>query len=284
MAGPIRLDQALQSAAQKLRAVSENPYLDAQVLLSHVLNRERSWLLAYPEVQLDERAIQEFDRLVARAAEGEALPYLIGERWFYGRSFSVEPAVLIPRPETELLVETALDYLRANPDRRRAVDIGTGSGCIAVTLCAEAPDLQMVAIDRSHQAVRIARRNAETHGVEHLVNFMMGDLLNAISGAFDLICANLPYIPSDRLSSLEVAKREPHIALDGGGEGLIFISRLLQDAGRCLAPGGCLILEIDESQGDRVIELMKRLHPDWPAAVHKDLAGLDRVLVVEREA
>lgn len=284
MAGPIRLDQALQSAAQKLRAVSENPNLDAQVLLSHVLNRERSWLLAYPEVQLDERVIQEFDRLVARAAEGQALPYLIGERWFYGRSFSVEPAVLIPRPETELLVETALDYLRANPDRRRAVDIGTGSGCIAVTLCAEVPDLQMVAIDWSHQAVRIARRNAERYGVEHLVNFMMGDLLTAISGAFDLICANLPYIPSDRLSSLEVAKHEPHIALDGGGDGLIFISRLLQDAGRCLAPGGCLILEIDESQGDRVIELMKRLHPDWPAAVHKDLAGLDRVLVVEREA
>lgn len=252
-------------------------------MLAHVLERTRSWLLAHPEFQLSESSRIDFERLVKRVQQGEALPYVIGERWFYGRLFSIEPSVLIPRPETELLIEAALDYLRVRPDRRRAIDVGTGSGCIAVTLCAELPDLEMVASDRSFEAVRIARTNAQAHQVAGRIDFIVGDLLKPVAGRFDLICANLPYIPSERLTSLEVAKREPCIALDGGVEGLDLIGRLLKQTQVLLKPGGRMILEIDETHGEQVMKLAGSVLPDWRAELHRDLAGLDRILIVDRK-
>lgn len=282
MAGSIRLDQALQSAARALRAVSDSPNLDAQTLLAHVMNRDRSWLLAHPEQRLDQDTSDTINQLVHRLKLGEALPYVIGERWFYRRLFFVDPNVLIPRPETELLVESALAYLRLDKGRRRAVDVGTGSGCIAVTLCAELPYLEMVAIDRSQPAIMVARRNAEIQGVDRNIDFIVGDLLEAVETEFDLVCANLPYIPSSRLASLQVTDREPLDALDGGEGGLEHITRLVCNCDRSLAPGGCLILEIDETQGGRVMEEIQSLYPDWEVAVKKDLAGLDRLLIAKK--
>jgi len=279
-----RLGQAIQSAANKLRDVTETSKLDAQTLMAHVLGRNRSWLLAHPEFPLDESAKQAFDHAVERVQQGEALPYVLGERWFYGRLFSVEPVVLIPRPETELLIEAALEYLRAYPDRRRAVDVGTGSGCIAVTLCAEMSELRMIASDRSLDVVEIARANAEAHNVVDRIDLLVGDLLEALVGEFDLICANLPYIPSARLDSLDVAKREPRTALEGGADGLKIIACLLLEAQNLLAPGGRMVLEIDETHGERVKDLAESVHPGWKTEVRKDLAGLDRILIVDRNS
>jgi release factor glutamine methyltransferase len=283
VAGPTRLDQALHSATLILSEITETPKLDAQILLSHVLDRERSWLLAHPEYQLDEARVHVFNNLVARVRQGEALPYITGERWFYGRRFTVSPAVLIPRPETELLVEMGLDYLRNHPGRRYAVDVGTGSGCIAVTLCGEVPDLKMLAVDRSFEAVQIAHANAFKHGVGEQIDFIVSDLLSGITTEFDLICANLPYIPVKRLASLEVARREPVLALDGGPEGLIYIVQLIRAAESYLTPGGCLILEIDETQGKALVQLVSEMYPAWSVALQHDLAGLDRVMELVRE-
>jgi release factor glutamine methyltransferase len=266
-----------------LSEITETPKLDAQILLAHVLDRERSWLLAHPEHQLDESLLQAFDQLVARVQQGEALPYVTGERWFYGRKFRINSSVLIPRPETELLVEKGLDFLRTHPGRRHAVDVGTGSGCIAVSLCAEVPDLEMVAIDRSFEAVQIARVNAVMHGVGGQIDFLVSDLLGGILTEFDMICANLPYIPSKRLTSLKVAQCEPLTALDGGLDGLRYITQLIKAAGSLLAPDGRLILEIDETQGRALVQLVGDMYPAWSVVLHQDLAGMDRVLDIVRE-
>lgn len=282
VAGSIRLDLALQSAARALRDVTDTPNLDAQTLLAYLLNHDRSWLLAHPEHRLDPGTNTNFHRLVDRVRQGEALPYVIGERWFFGRLFSVDSSVLIPRPETELLVEAALEYLRADQGRRRVVDVGTGSGCIAVSLCAELPYLDMLAIDRSLPAIKVARKNAETHRVDSAIHFMVGDLLSSVTAEFDLVCANLPYIPSSRLASLQVAKREPRDALDGGLGGLELITRLIRECQPLLRPGGCLILEMDETQGDHLRDELKALYPDWKVSVRMDLAGLDRLLIAEK--
>jgi release factor glutamine methyltransferase len=284
VAGTIRLDQALRSAAAKLRDITDTPQFEAQILLASILDRERSWLLAHPEFQLDEPTQRTFNQFVGRVQQGEALPYVIGERWFFGRKFSVESAVLIPRPETELLVEAALDFLSAHHDKRRAVDVGTGSGCIAVTLCAEVSDLSMFATDRSQQALKIAYRNAVQNQVDDRIHFWVGDLLDGVTGEFDLICANLPYIPSGRLSTLEVARREPIEALNGGEDGLKLVTRLIKGANKHLVHGGRMILEIDETQGDMVVDLAKSIYPDWSVALMQDLAGMDRVLVLDRDS
>lgn len=232
---------------------------------------------------MDETELHDFNNLIARVRQGEALPYVTGERWFYGRRFTVSPVVLIPRPETELLVEMGLDYLRNHPGRRHAVDVGTGSGCIAVTLCAEVPDLEMLAVDRSFEAVQIAHANAFKHGVGEQIDFIVSDLLSGISTEIDLLCANLPYIPGKRLASLEVTQREPISALDGGPDGLIYIAQLIRAAESYLTPGGCLILEIDETQGKALVQLVGEMYPAWSVALHHDLAGLDRVVEIVRE-
>lgn len=283
MAGSIRLDEALQSAAQQLRDISENPTMDAQLLLSHALACERSWLLAHPEYRLNSIQRRTLEQIVERVRRGEALPYVVGERWFFGRLFSIEPQVLIPRPETEQLVEAALEFLQERPHRRRAVDVGTGSGSIAVTLCGEHPELEMLAIDKSFSALQVAKLNKERLTPNARMSFLVGDLLRGLKAEFDLICANLPYIPSGRLASLEVAMREPVEALDGGPEGLDQITRLVFSLDEHLAAGGRAILEIDESQGDTIMRIVRETLPACYAVVRKDLAGLDRILVIDRQ-
>ena len=283
MPGSIRLDEALQSAAQQLRDISHNPTMDAQILLSHALDHERSWLLAHPEYRLSLIQQMTFERLVERVRLGEALPYVVGRRWFYGRQFSIKPQVLIPRPETELLVEAALEFLEKYPHRRRAVDVGTGSGCIAVTLCAEHPELEMLAIDKSFTALQVAMLNKERLTPNAGMSFLVANLLGGLKAEFDLICANLPYIPSRRLASLEVARREPLAALDGGPEGLDHIIGLVDNLDEYLAPGGRAILEIDETQGATVMRMVGEVLPGCGIVVRKDLAGLDRVIVIDRQ-
>jgi release factor glutamine methyltransferase len=271
------------SARRALLPHSETPGLDAQLLLSEVTQRDRAWLLAHPEATLDPAHFQSFSEALQRCLAGEALPYVLGWWEFYGRRFKVDRSVLIPRPETELLVEHALAYLAEHADCDVALEVGTGSGCIAITLAAEIPHLQVVATDVDAAALRMAHVNAERHSVEKRIRFVRTDLATTLFGPFDLICANLPYVPREDLDELTVAQREPRRALDGGAQGLALIQALLADLPRLISPGGRALLEIDEGHGNRVLEMARKALPRGNAKVLPDLAGRDRLLVIDAE-
>ena len=188
--------------------------------------------------------------------------------------------MLIPRPETELLVERALGWLREHPDRRAAADVGAGSGCIAVTLARHTPDLHVAAVDRSPAALDVTRQNARAHGVDARIDFFQADLLGSVPGSFDLICANLPYIPSADVNGLAVARHEPRLALDGGPDGLDLIRRLLAQLPTRLSPGGLALFEIEYRQGQSATALAQAAIPAARVQILPDLSGLDRILEV----
>lgn len=271
----------LQTIRRRLAALSETPYLDAQVLLSHILGQRRSWILAHPDPALTAQQRQDIDRALDRLENGVPLPYVLGRWEFYKLDFTLTPDVLIPRPETEFLVEKALAWLRQHPTRRRCADIGTGAGCIAVTLAAHVPDAHVTATDISPEALDVAEKNAHKHGVESRISFVGGNLMNGLEGDFDLICANLPYIPTPTLRTLDVYGREPTLALDGGPEGLRLIQTLLKQSPRHLTPGGILLLEIDSSHRREAKRLAQTAFPAADVHIHPDLAGYDRLLSIQ---
>jgi release factor glutamine methyltransferase len=255
--------------------------LAAQLLLASVLEKPRAWLVAHPEAPLGPQQQARLAELLDRLADGVPLPYLLGHWEFYGLDFSVSPAVLIPRPETELLVERAAAWLRDHPARRRAADVGTGAGIIAISLARQFADLRVLAVDRSWEALQIARQNAGCHGVGGHLRLVQGDLLAAAAGPFDLVCANLPYIPSSTLAKLPVARHEPRLALDGGTDGLAVIRGLLAGAHRWLAPGGLALLEMQLDQGEAIRRLARQALPGAGVTVHPDLAGLPRLVEIQ---
>lgn len=263
---------------------TDSPALTAQVLLAHVTGLTRTQVLARPEQALTPEQQDAFEALVARAAAGEPLAYLTGEREFYGLAFAVNPHVLVPRPESELLVD-----LGALSRPRRVLDVGTGSGCLAVTLAVRLPEASVTAIDLSPEALALSRRNAARHQVDRRVNFVQSDLLAAWlpphvpPPAFDLIVANLPYIDTDELRGLDVRRHEPWSALDGGPGGLRVIGRLLAQAPPFLAPGGQLLLEIGATQGRAAVALASAAFPAAQVILHHDLAGLHRVVAVHAQ-
>ena len=265
-----------------LKPHSDTPDLDAQLLLSEVLDRTRTWILTHPDLELESKQSQTFIRDLARCEAGEALPYVLGWWEFYGRRFQLNPEVLIPRPETELLIEEALTFLKNHPDRRMVADIGTGCGCIAVTLAAEIPDLNIVAADIERGALRIARNNAQDHHVRPRVWFIQADLLSPLRVCFDLICANLPYIPSEELADLVVARREPRSALDGGVDGLRVVERLMTQIPNLLTLRGRALLEIGADQAEAAQILARKAIPSSTIEVLQDLAGRDRLLVIDK--
>jgi len=281
--------QALAELKLALQAGSEEPQLEAQLLLAHGLGQTRSWLLAHPEAELEPALWTSIQGMAKRRAKGKPLPYILGHWEFFGLTFSIGPAVLIPRPETELLVETAIAWLKKNPDRRRAADVGTGSGCIAVSLAKHIPDLRLTACDVSLEALTIARANARIHAVLEQIALAQADLLSAFAPhSFSLICANLPYIPTDTRYELSIYSYEPGLALDGGPDGLDLIHSLLADARRLLAPGGLLLLEIEHRQGKTVLDHILLPSPfqgvsGFTGSAHllQDLARRDRLVVVE---
>ncbi len=271
----------LRSARRRLHHI-EDGGLAAQVILAHVLGKSREFILAHPEQPLTADQQEELESLLTRFEQGEPLAYLTGKREFYGLTFTVTPAVLIPRPETEILVEKALLWLRENPQRRFAADVGSGSGCIAAALTYHIADLRCVTVDRSWEALQVARCNFEKLGVPQRVLPMMGNLLDAVGGVFDLVCANLPYIPSNELEHLPVSRFEPRLALDGGEKGLEQIAALLGGSTRWLAPGGLILLEIEARQAEQVAQLAYHSLPAAKIEVIRDLQGLPRVVWVER--
>jgi release factor glutamine methyltransferase len=278
---PITIESALSSARQRLRAFSETPALDARVVLAHLTKKDPTWLLAHPGETLSRPHQAAFNNAIELLRAGTPLPYLIGEWEFYGLKFQVTPDVLIPRPETELLVETALAWIKQHPDAK-AAEAGTGSGCIAISLAFMAQNLHITATDISPQALEVARRNATRHHVFDQIAFLENDLLSGLEGPFDLICANLPYIPTDTLRQLAVSRHEPLSALDGGEDGLVYIRRIIDQARDLLAEDGLLLLEIEERQGEAVSRLASEAFPGASIEVKPDLAGKPRLLVVQR--
>jgi release factor glutamine methyltransferase len=266
---------------------------DLQVLLAHVTGKNRAWVLAHPEAVLTPEQEQTFLALKARYEAGEPLPYLLGNWEFYGLDFYVSPDVLIPRPETELLIDSALAWARmrsATGAGLRFIDIGTGSGCIPVTLATRLPDAEISATDISPAALAVARLNAEKHGVAQRIAFHEADLFPGVAepstvhrlpSTFDLILSNPPYIPTETMLGLPIYGREPTLALDGGPDGMATIRRLLGRSKQRLAAGGTLLLEIEYRQGAQVAALARENFPDADIHIHKDLAGLDRLLAID---
>ncbi len=271
----------LEQARAQRKTSSDQPGLEVSLLAAYKLGQTRAWVLAHPETALSGPLRQSLDDLLTQLLAGVPLPYLTHVQEFYGLKFAVSPAVLIPRPETELLVEQAISWLQSHPGRRRAADVGTGSGCIAVTLAHHILDLRVLACDLSQNALRLASQNAKAHTVSARVQPVQSDLLTSMTGPFDLVCANLPYIPSDTLAGLEVARHEPSLALDGGADGLDVIRSLLANALRWLAPGGLLLLEIEARQGPAAVALARHAFPHSQVTLLRDLADIDRIVKIQ---
>lgn len=279
MTDQLSLEQALDISQNSLKPNSDTAGQDAQVLLAHILGKNRAWVLAHLEYELTPRQTTDFKQAVEKLSQSIPLPYILGEWEFYGRKFHLTPNVLIPRPETELLIETALAWLKANPKRQTVLDVGTGSGIIAVTLAAEVPDLKVTGSDVSLDALEAARENAAKHNTT--ISFIESNLLSNIDQSFDLICANLPYIPSQNLKKLAVFGKEPTLALDGGSDGLDLIRELLDQATSHLNPGGLMLLEVDASHTTTAPKAAQKVFPKADIAIKKDLAGHTRLLTIQ---
>lgn len=277
----VNIQEGLKRATELISPWSDSPQLDAQVLIAHIVNKPRAWVLAYPETRLSSDQTEAIELALSRLAHGEPLPYVLGHWEFFGLDFIVTHHTLIPRPETELLVEHSLAWLKSHPSKRRVIDIGTGSGCILTVLAKHNPDLNIFGTDISWQALMIAHKNTAYHKLEGRAHFIQCDLLSGIGGRFDLILANLPYIPTQRLPKLQVFNKEPTIALDGGSNGFEILMKLLYQAPPRLAPGGLLLLEIDTSHKTNVQILARRLFPNAEINVIPDMAGHNRLLSIQ---
>ncbi len=280
---------ALLAATQRLRATSDTPRLDAEVLLAHVTGRDRTWLLAHPEAPLD--ASEAFEAAIERRATGEPVAYIRGFKEWRSLRIRTDARALIPRPETELVVEAAAAEIRARGERAVVWDLATGSGAIALALALDFPvaladgRLRLIASDASPEALELAAENLEAHGMADAVELVEADLLKPAGVALprpDVVTANLPYV-----SSAEVDERrgslgfEPRIALDGGPDGLDLLRRFLAEAPGHAAPGATLILELGMDQ----VETIRGLVPAVASvSVVPDLAGLDRVVRLELPA
>ena len=263
-----------QLAQQKI----DTARLDAEILLAHCLQQSRTWLFAHNTDVLSPQIERQYRNLIARRAKFEPVAYLIGTRDFFGLSFVVSPSVLIPRPETEILVEQALARL---PKNAILADVGTGSGCIATACAHYAPSARVIATDISAEAIAVARQNIARHNVSVRVSVIQADLLDGIVGKFDAILSNPPYVARDEwdIMPVDVKGFEPHRALFSANSGLAHIEQLLANASKKLKPRGFILIEIGFSQGEKALSLAKKYHPSAQFSILQDLAGKDRVLM-----
>ena len=284
---PPQVQELLGSAASRLATFSDTPQLDAQVVLAHIFGRTRTWLLAHPDLIVDPDQAGRFESLLRRLEQGEPLPYALGHQEFFGLDFKLTPDVLIPRPETELLVQNAIAWMKGDGQRRTVADVGTGSGCIAVSIAVQITDARVLATDISLPALRVARENARKLGVADRIEFVECDILPPHSQRLsteqhlDLVCANLPYIPTAELHALPVFGREPSLALDGGADGLDPFRRFFSLAPDWMASGGLMLLEIEARSGPAVLSLAYDAFHAAAFHLHKDLAGSDRLLEIQ---
>ena len=282
MAAPATLRALAARGATRLRAAGiASADLDAALLLAHLLGITRAALYARTADPPPEGVVAAFDALLTRRVAGEPVAYLIGHKEFFGREFAVSPAVLVPRPETELLVSWAIAWLRARLLPARVVDVGTGSGAIAVTVARAVPTARVVASDISLEALRVARGNARKQGIAARIGFVRGDLLAWLGQPADLVLANLPYLTDAQMDEPSIAA-EPRLALDGGdADGLACYRRLIPQTAARLMPGGAFAFEIDPAQAATALLLCTAAFPAARVAVHNDLAGHARLVTVE---
>ncbi|HEY4742411.1 MAG: peptide chain release factor N(5)-glutamine methyltransferase [Candidatus Acidiferrales bacterium] len=285
----MNLRSALRDAMAQLSAANVPSHsLAAELLLMHTLGRDRAWIYAHPEFELDAAEAEKYFGLVARRASGVPTQYLTGKQEFWGLEFEVTPAVLIPRPETEHIIEIALERLGAarKSEALRVADVGTGTGCIAVALASEFPNADIFATDISAAALEVAQRNAARHGMATRIHFAETNLLDAFTGEahrFDVIASNPPYIgiADAPTLQLEVRAYEPGVALFAGGDGLAVYAPLIRDASAALQPGGLLIFELGYNSLAPVREWLES--GDWSdIRVTNDLAGIPRVISAKR--
>jgi release factor glutamine methyltransferase len=300
-ASAFTVSELLRLAAHRLSASgSESPRLDAELLLAQALGVDRSGVMAHPDAPVGDGAREAFEAAVSRRELGEPVAYIRGFREFHGLAFATDARALIPRPETELLVDAAIAdvaaRLTASPrpsgaPALRVADIGTGTGAIAVSLLAAlrrrrmAEQVMVIAVDVSLEAIELARENAVGHGVADRMVFVVADLLpHHIDPPYAVICANLPYVPSGSLTDLAPDLAfEPRAALDGGPDGLDVVRRLLDRLPDALEADGLVLLEIGADQADAIRREVAARLPGWRCTVVPDLAGLARLARIERE-
>jgi release factor glutamine methyltransferase len=279
----IEARQALTEAVHALSyAGVDSPRLDAELLLAHVLEANRAAVLSRPDRRLTPKQLTSYRYLVERRVAREPLAYILRRREFLGLDFAVDPRVLIPRPETELLVEEALRLARPKPAPRLA-DVGAGSGAIAVSLAVHLPQATVYALDDSPEALAVTAENARRHGVDGRIHCLQGNLLAPLPEPVDLITANLPYVATAEWEDLapEIRHHEPRAALDGGPDGLVLIRCLLAAAAPHLRLLGAILLEIGATQGQAVTAQAQQHFPSAEISLHQDYAGLDRLVVVQ---
>ncbi len=279
----VKVQEILKEAAIRLReAGCPDPWLESLLLLSHALGVKKEWLLVHPDVQVEEEKGQAFFSLVERRVKREPLPYILGRVEFYDVTLTIDHRALIPRPETEILVDKVLEWAKGFPFLTIA-DVGTGSGAVAVVLALHLRGKAFIyALDSSPQALELARENAILNGVEGSIRFLLSDLLSALDGPVEAIVANLPYIPSGQLDSLPPeVHHEPREALDGGPDGLSSIRRLLLQATHYLKKGGAIFIEVGPGQARRVKAIARKVFPCARILSFPDLRGIMRVVMVE---
>jgi len=286
---PVRVSAFLRSAAQRLVSEGiESAALDAEVLLGHVLGFSREQILVAANTPVDDVQRRTYEHLLSRRLRREPMAYITCKREFWSLDFQVSPDVLIPRPETELLVEIALTLAKGSGRAPRIVDLGTGSGAIAVALASELTGAEVIATDVSAEALAVAQRNAVRNGVAGRIRFVQGDLFAALepNQRFDLIVSNPPYIRRSDIDTLmpEVSRWEPRGALDGGWDGLDYYRRIAAQGVRYLAPDGALAVEIGAGMGQAVASLFHDAAPCAAVNTYNDHAGIERVVAARKVA
>ena len=282
----MRVRDALRQAREKLQAsVVEDPGFESEYLLRHTLGYTREGLLIALDSDVSSSDHLRFASIIDRRAAGEPSAYITGHKEFYGLDFKVDSRALIPRPETELLLELALEFAARRTSRDEGLNIaevGVGCGAIAIALAVNLSGARIVATDISPAALKLANETVSRHRVDDRVTLLEGDLLQPVSGPIDILVSNPPYIPSAQLDALprEIRDHEPRVALDGGEDGMAVIERLIHQAKDKLRPGGAMFVEIGWDLGERALACSLEIWPESDASITPDLAGLDRVLTL----
>ena len=281
----LSIEALLRKAQQELtQAKIDTPRLDAEILLARILDKPRTYLMTWPEREVSASEAQTFEQWIRRRLKNEPVAYILGDQEFYGHLFKVSPAVLIPRPETEHLVEKAIDWCRAKQlDAPKVLDLCTGSGCVGLTVALEIPGAEVTLSELSSEAKSVAQQNSNDHGLQDRVQVLEGDLFESVLDGqrFDLILANPPYVEESYMDQMQkdVRDYEPHLALFAPEDGLSLVRRIIMESPAYLKPGALLALEIGAGQSARVQSLWGQAWKE--PGIIKDLSGHDRTVYAQ---
>lgn len=267
-------------ALADINTLPDEPLSTIHVLIAYLLNKPSHFGISHPEYELTPSELDLLNSQLGQLVAGKPLPYITGKQEFYGLDLKISSDVLIPRPETELLVEHAISWLNLRQGHNQAADVGIGSGCIAISISKNNPEVSFIGTDISLKSLLIAKENLKTFKLNNQIRLIQTNLLSGIDCKFDLICANLPYIPTETLKELAVSIQEPLTALDGGKDGLDYINKLISQCKSKIRENGLILLEIDSLQYQPVIKLAQETFPYAKIVLINDLAGLPRLVTI----